>query len=57
MMSAVATNVLQDSEGLDINDIKSYARIPEVHPLPNLIETQIKAYRWFKEEGLTELFE
>ncbi len=36
---------------------KSYARIPEVLPLPNLIQTQINSYRWFQEVGLRELFD
>jgi len=57
MMSAVATHVLQSSGGRVINDTKSYGRIPEEYPLPNLIETQIKAYKWFKEVGLAELLE
>lgn len=36
---------------------KSYARIPDVLPLPNLIEVQLDSYRWFQEEGLRELFD
>ncbi|HEY8342888.1 MAG TPA: hypothetical protein VIK75_07830, partial [Calditerricola sp.] len=34
---------------------RSYARIKEVLELPNLIEVQLKSYRWFLEEGLREL--
>ncbi|OQB26627.1 MAG: DNA-directed RNA polymerase subunit beta [Chloroflexi bacterium ADurb.Bin180] len=37
--------------------IRSYARIPDVYPLPNLIEMQVQSYEWFKREGLQELFE
>ncbi len=33
-----------------------FASIPEVLPLPNLIQTQIDSFRWFCEEGLQELF-
>jgi len=35
---------------------RSYARINEVMGLPNLIEIQLKSYRWFLEEGLREVF-
>src|SRR5438034_11407743 len=34
----------------------SFARIPEVLPMPNLIEIQRRSFRWFLEEGLGELF-
>jgi DNA-directed RNA polymerase subunit beta len=36
---------------------KSYARIPDVLPLPDLIEVQLDSYRWFQDEGLRELFD
>src|SRR3972149_4619316 len=36
---------------------KRYARTPEVHPIPNLIELQLDSFRWFIEQGLRELFE
>jgi DNA-directed RNA polymerase subunit beta len=36
---------------------KRYARIPEVHPIPDLIELQRDSFRWFIEHGLRELFE
>jgi DNA-directed RNA polymerase subunit beta len=36
---------------------KSYARIPDVLPLPHLIEIQLDSYRVFQEEGLRELFD
>ena len=35
---------------------KSYGRLPEVLPLPNLIETQLQSFQWFCDEGLRELF-
>nr|HPL27000.1 DNA-directed RNA polymerase subunit beta [Anaerolineae bacterium] len=43
--------------GLDSHRRKSYARIRDIHPIPNLIEIQIDSYRWFLEEGLKELFD
>jgi len=36
---------------------KSYARIPDVLPLPRLIEIQLDSYAVFQEEGLRELFD
>ncbi|HMJ80735.1 MAG TPA: DNA-directed RNA polymerase subunit beta, partial [Candidatus Dormibacteraeota bacterium] len=36
---------------------KAYARIPEVHPIPNLIDLQLDSFRWFVDHGLRELFE
>ncbi len=35
---------------------RSYARIPDVVPMPNLIEVQKKSYSWFLETGLKEIF-
>ncbi len=37
-------------------DRLSFGRIPEVQPLPNLIEIQRRSFQWFLEEGLKELF-
>ena len=36
---------------------KRYARIPEVLPVPNLIELQLESFQWFTEKGLRELFD
>ena len=36
---------------------KPYARIPDVMPLPHLIQTQLDSYDTFKQEGLRELFD
>jgi DNA-directed RNA polymerase subunit beta len=35
---------------------KSYARIPDVHHLPDLIEVQLHSFKWFQGVGLRELF-
>ena len=35
----------------------SYARIPEVLGVPNLIQVQVASFEWFKNQGLKELFE
>ena len=36
---------------------KRYARIPEVLPVPNLIELQLESFQWFIGKGLRELFD
>src|ERR687895_812781 len=36
---------------------KPYARIPEVLPIPNLIELQLESFNWFIENGLRELLD
>ena len=35
---------------------KSYARIPQVLDVPNLIQSQIQSYDWFKDDALREVF-
>ena len=34
----------------------SFGKIPEVLDMPNLIEIQKNSYKWFREEGLKEVF-
>ncbi len=36
---------------------KSYARIKDVLTLPSLIEVQLQSFDWFRDEGLSDLFE
>ncbi len=42
---------------LAVADRKTYARIPEVLPIPNLIELQLDSFRWFIDNGLRELLD
>ena len=35
----------------------SYARIPDVLAMPNMIEMQISSFKWFQEKGLRALFD
>ncbi|HZT95424.1 MAG TPA: DNA-directed RNA polymerase subunit beta [Chloroflexota bacterium] len=35
----------------------TFARAEEIMPLPNLIQMQADAFKWFQEEGLRDLFE
>src|SRR4051794_7002930 len=36
---------------------RTFSRLGEVQPMPNLIQVQIDSFEWFKREGLRELFE
>ena len=36
--------------------VKSYARIPQVVDVPNLIQSQLQSYEWLKTEGLQEVY-
>jgi len=42
---------------LVLNPVKSYARVPDIYPLPNLIEMQVDSYNWFIKDGLRELLD
>src|SRR5437016_512575 len=35
----------------------NFGHIPEMIPVQDLIETQLRSFSWFKREGLRELFE
>jgi DNA-directed RNA polymerase subunit beta len=52
-----ATHVSQGNGDLVLNSMKSYARVPDVYSLPNLIENQLQSYQWLQEEGVAELFQ
>jgi DNA-directed RNA polymerase subunit beta len=52
LSSAESPSVVQPSAAR-----KRYARIPEVLPVPNLIELQLESFRWFIDKGLRELFD
>ncbi len=34
---------------------KSYARLPQILDVPNLVEVQLGSFKWFQEEGLKQL--
>jgi DNA-directed RNA polymerase subunit beta len=36
---------------------KSFAKLEEIHEMPNLLEVQKKSYNWFLETGLKEVFQ
>ena len=38
-------------------EVKSYAQIPSVLSVPNLIHNQLQSYEWFKSEGLKDVYQ
>jgi len=44
-------------DSLTAPERKRYARIPEVLPIPDLIELQLQSFRWFIDNGLRELLD
>ena len=52
----MASSALQVSNGATLEK-RSYARIPSILEVPNLIQVQLESFNWLKTEGLRELFE
>ena len=43
-------------DAVSLADTKSYSRISQVLDIPNLIQSQIQSFDWFKTEGLAEVY-
>ena len=43
-------------DAVSLADTKSYSRISQVLDIPNLIQSQIQSFDWFKAEGLAEVY-
>ena len=54
-----ATQAAQDAQVLSNKGVarKTYARIPTVLEMPNLVQVQIESFNWFVQEGLRELLD
>src|SRR5260221_8582049 len=44
------------SPAVSLPERVSFARIPDIRPMPSLIQVQLDSFDWFKREGLRELF-
>ena len=42
---------------LALPENKTYARIPQVLEVPNLIQSQLQSYEWFRNDALREVYE
>ena len=51
-------SISSESNGLPVpvSRYKSYARIPQVLEVPNLIQSQLQSYDWLKKDGLREVY-
>ncbi len=49
-------SVTLDRVNSPVRPRRDFASLPEVLPLPDLIQTQLDSFKWFCEEGLGELF-
>ena len=46
----------QNGSAVGVSEVKSYARIPQVLDVPNLIQSQLQSYEWFRSDGLMEVY-
>jgi DNA-directed RNA polymerase subunit beta len=44
------------SKAVSLPERVSFARIPDIRPMPSLIQVQLDSFDWFKREGLNDLF-
>ncbi|HEX5158829.1 MAG TPA: DNA-directed RNA polymerase subunit beta [Ktedonobacterales bacterium] len=44
------------SKAVSLPERVSFARIPDIRPMPSLIQVQLDSFGWFKREGLKDLF-
>ena len=49
-------SVTLDRVNSPVRQRRDFASLPEVLPLPDLIQTQLDSFKWFCDEGLGELF-
>src|SRR2546425_1133661 len=49
-------SIALDRVSHSVRERRNFASLPEVLPLPNLIQTQLESFKWFCDEGLAELF-
>ena len=52
----MALPAVRNGHALQSPDVRSYAQIPQVLEVPNLIQSQIQSYEWFNEQGLEDVF-
>src|SRR6266853_5059348 len=50
-------NMTVSTKAVALPERVSFARIPDIQPMPDLIQLQLDSFEWFKKEGLRELFE
>ena len=46
----------QNGHTVSLPEVKTYARIQQVLDVPNLIQSQLQSYEWFRTDGLREVY-
>ena len=46
----------QNGHATSLPELKTYSRIEQVLDVPNLIQSQLQSYEWFKDSGLQEVY-
>ena len=46
----------QNGHATSLPELKTYSRIEQVLDVPNLIQSQLQSYAWFKDSGLQEVY-
>src|SRR5260370_9341071 len=50
-------NMAVSTKAVALPERVSFAHIPDIRPMPGLIQIQLDSFEWFKKEGLRGLFE
>ncbi len=53
----MALSPVLKGQSMQLPDVKSYSKIPQIIEVPNLIQSQIQSWEWIKAEGLTEVYQ
>jgi len=53
----MSISLVPEKRNIALTQRKSFAKLPEVLEIPNLIKVQLDSFRWFQEEGLKELLQ
>ncbi|HIB11121.1 MAG TPA: hypothetical protein EYO17_04230, partial [Dehalococcoidia bacterium] len=53
----MVVSATQNGNALSPREVRTYARIPQVLDVPNLIQSQLQSYDWFRTDALREVYE
>ena len=53
----MSISLAPEEQSVTLEKRKTFAKLPQVLEIPNLIQVQLDSFRWFQEEGLKELFQ
>ena len=53
----MVVSATQNGSALSPREVINYARIPQILEVPNLIQSQLQSYEWFRTDALREVYE